>query len=320
LATTSTEISTVDYRGVLNVHNKNTGQRLWQKKTQNAISAGPVIVNHQAIVCGIKPAQLVAYALKDGAVLWTVPLTGELVTPPSVQENFMVVTTLDGSVSAFTADTGKLLWRYTTHAPTLVLRKNSRPVISKNQVFAGLPNGKVIALQRSTGMLLWEHELTLPRGRSEEQRMIDASADLAMEGNQIFAGSYQGHVVALNSEEGNVIWEHPMSLYSGFSVSDAAIYFTNAKGHIIALNKKTGKILWQQEEREGHMLSAPEIQDQWIVVGDEEGYVHWLSQETGQWVARFLFDSQGIEAKPVVLKDKVYFLGRSGKLGSYEVK
>ena len=50
------------------------------------------------------------------------------------------------------------------------------------------------------------------------------------------------------------------------------------------------------------------------MVGDFEGYLHWLDQETGQIVSRHEVDSSGIHSTPTVVDGKMYSQSRDGDL------
>jgi len=51
-----------------------------------------------------------------------------------------------------------------------------------------------------------------------------------------------------------------------------------------------------------------------VVVGDFEGYLHWLDNETGEIVARHQVDSSGIYATPTVADEVLYVQSRDGDL------
>jgi len=54
-----------------------------------------------------------------------------------------------------------------------------------------------------------------------------------------------------------------------------------------------------------------------IVIADEEGYLHWLSETDGSFTGRVRVDSQGIEATPMVVEGYLSVLSRSGKIATY---
>jgi len=53
-------------------------------------------------------------------------------------------------------------------------------------------------------------------------------------------------------------------------------------------------------------------------VGDFEGYLHWLDQDTGEIVARHEVDSSGIHSTPTVFNNVLYSQSRDGDLQAIE--
>jgi outer membrane protein assembly factor BamB len=53
-----------------------------------------------------------------------------------------------------------------------------------------------------------------------------------------------------------------------------------------------------------------------IVVGDFDGYLHWLSQEDGRLLARTRVGSDAIRLKPLVMNDIVFVLDEGGTLSA----
>ena len=57
-----------------------------------------------------------------------------------------------------------------------------------------------------------------------------------------------------------------------------------------------------------------------MVVGDFEGYLHWLSREDGHFVARTRADDAGINSNPIVHDDILYSYGQSGELTAMSIR
>ena len=54
-----------------------------------------------------------------------------------------------------------------------------------------------------------------------------------------------------------------------------------------------------------------------VVVGDFEGYLHWLDARTGVLAARRRVDDSRISGRPYVMGDKIYAQTESGALHAY---
>ena len=57
-----------------------------------------------------------------------------------------------------------------------------------------------------------------------------------------------------------------------------------------------------------------------VVVGDSEGFVHWLSLSEGKFVARQRLGKKPIEGAPVVAGDVVYVEDVKGRIGAYRAR
>jgi outer membrane protein assembly factor BamB len=56
-----------------------------------------------------------------------------------------------------------------------------------------------------------------------------------------------------------------------------------------------------------------------VVVSDFEGYLHFMSQNTGEIVARKHPDSDGVMGDILVEDDMVYAYARSGEIVAYRI-
>jgi outer membrane protein assembly factor BamB len=57
-----------------------------------------------------------------------------------------------------------------------------------------------------------------------------------------------------------------------------------------------------------------------VVVGDFDGYVHWLSTTDGRQLARVQVAGDAIDAKPIVVGDTVYIYAKDGTLAALKAQ
>jgi outer membrane protein assembly factor BamB len=76
-------------------------------------------------------------------------------------------------------------------------------------------------------------------------------------------------------------------------------------------------VVWQQDGLKRRSLSAPAVAGNAIVVGDFEGYLHWLDRDTGKFVAREHPGGARIGAAPLVSGDSVFVIDEDGKVVAY---
>jgi len=77
--------------------------------------------------------------------------------------------------------------------------------------------------------------------------------------------------------------------------------------------------LWRQTRLLRRQLSAPAIAGDYVVVGDLEGYVHWIARSDGRFVARQQISDTAIRSKPLVKDGVIYFTALDGSITAVRV-
>jgi outer membrane protein assembly factor BamB len=105
-----------------------------------------------------------------------------------------------------------------------------------------------------------------------------------------------------------------MSSSAGLAVDARYAFVSDEKGAVQALDRAGGSSVWKQDRLFLRRLTAPLPMGQEIVVGDVEGYVHFLSRDTGAFVGRVATDGSPISAPPVRLESGFLVQTRDGDL------
>jgi outer membrane protein assembly factor BamB len=281
---TQNVIYQADHKGVIVAYEKSSGQKLWQKETNLPISSGPVNLANKIFV-GTKDARVVAFNKANGDVEWQAKVTSEVLSPPMGNDSILLVNSIDGHLTAFDINNGRELWTYERVTPSLTLRGGSSPVLADDKVLAGFANGKLVALDLKTGSLAWERTISVPRGRSELHRMVDIITTPVVSNNEAFVATYQGNVVAINIVNGQVKWQRQISSHRDMQLDENALYITDNDFKVWALDRKNGSTLWKQAALEKRLITGPSMGDDYLVVGDYGGYVHWLRKNDGEIIS-----------------------------------
>jgi outer membrane protein assembly factor BamB len=275
-----------------------TGRSQWSVRTDLKISAGPT-VGHGLVLVGSTGGMLVALAMDDGAERWRAPLAGEVLAPPAVTPNVVVVRTVDGRLRGLATENGRELWMVEQQPPRLTLRGTSAPTVAGNVVVTGFDTGRIGAYSLQDGEAQWENVIAIGRGRTEIERLADVDATPQVIGQDLYAVSYGGRLANLALESGQILWTAEMSSYNGLSLDWTSVYVAEADGVVVALNRSSGAELWRQDALRMRRLTAPTPFGQSVVVGDFEGWLHWLDAFTGTLQARFRAGKTAIVAAPV---------------------
>jgi outer membrane protein assembly factor BamB len=311
-------VYTVDRKGRVSVYRLEDGKLVWQKKLEVPVSAGPG-VDEGFVLIGTSDAHVLALDTESGELLWTVPVSSEVLSVPRVYAGVVVVQTVDGNLTGLDADSGKRLWIHDRTVPVLSLRGTSTPLVEGGLVLAGFANGKMVALDVRSGRQLWEVAITVPRGRSELQRMVDLDADPVVRDGVLYVASFQGQLAAVSLNNGRMLWNREMSAYAGIAVDLQQLYVSDELSHVWALDRRTGASLWKNRDLQRRFLTGPVVVGGYVATGDFEGYLHLLSRIDGAIAGRVRVDRAGILAPPVALGDRLLVLGAGGKLVMYRL-
>jgi outer membrane protein assembly factor BamB len=66
-------------------------------------------------------------------------------------------------------------------------------------------------------------------------------------------------------------------------------------------------------------VTAPALAGNYIVVGDFEGYLHWIARDDGRFVSRQQLSDGPIYSKPLVINGIVYVTAADGSITAVRV-
>ena len=313
-------IIVADREGVVQARNLKTGDKIWSTDTELSLSGGAGLGN-DIVVFGSSNAQVIALNLQTGEIIWNSTVSGEVLATPLVTKNRVIVRTTDGAISALDDKTGGKLWNYEHNVPALTIRGISAPLAVNDKVIAGYDNGKLIALDLANGKFAWETSIAIPKGRSEVDRIVDLDVDPIEINDVVYIASYRGGLSAVSASDGDTMWRNDsISSHTGLSNDFRYLYITDSHAHVWQIDQHNGAGLWQQKDLHHRRLTAPAAYQNYIVVGDFEGYVHWLSSTDGRLLGRIQITDQPIENKPVIVDDIVYVYAKDGTLSALKIK
>jgi outer membrane protein assembly factor BamB len=320
LAFSSDKIFVADREGLVQARTSVDGKLLWEIDTEQLFSAGPGI-GANTLILGSSDAKVTALDSSTGEQLWSSSVSSEVLAVPVVANGVVIVRTADGTVIALDEKTGKQLWSFEESLPPLTLRGVGKPLILKDRVIAGFANGKLVALQLENGKSLWETTVAMPSGRSEVERLVDLAADPLEKDGMLFISSYHGGTSAVMAADGNMMWRNDqLSSASGLTADWRHLYISDINSDVWQIDPRNGATLWKQQELHYRALSAPLAYQEYVVVGDYEGYLHWLSSSDGRQLGRVQISKSAIDSTPVVANDIIYIYAKDGTLAALKAK
>ena len=272
------------------------------------------------VFVGTTTGFVVALSATDGSQVWRADVRSEVLSAPSADEGMVFAQTVDGRLLALKAEDGEQVWSFNNQVPVLTLRGTSSPVYSAGAVVTGFPSGKISAIRAENGEPIWEQRVMLPEGRSELDRIVDVDGTPLVSTGNIYVASFQGKIKGLRQRDGSQIWERDMSSHLDLAEGYQQIYAVDEADTITAFDRDTGEVRWTQEALKRRRLSPPIAFSNYLVVGDDEGYLHVLAQSDGRFLGRRKIDGKGLRSGMSVAEGLLFVLGNSGKLSALTIE
>ena len=279
--------------------------------------SGGVGTGGALILVGTPKGEVLAFDA-SGKPVWKAQLSGEVLAPPRAADGLVIARAGDGRIYGLSAADGKRMWLYQRSTPALTVRSHAGVNVQRGTVFAGFPGGRLTAIAIASGNVAWESAVALPRGTTELERVADVASLPLVDETRACAVAFQGRIACFDATTGSSIWARDLSSIAGMSTDGRAFYVTDDKDAVIALDKANGASLWRQDKLARRLVSGSLVFGRFVVVGDFEGYVHFLQREDGSFAGRIATDGSRIIAAPVAL-DLTSFVVQTQKGGVFAI-
>lgn len=305
-----------DYKGRLAAVNAENGRKNWELKTEQEFSGGPGL-DANRIYMGTIDGRVVAFDRDNGTELWNTQVSSEVLVPPVSEDGIVVVRCIDGRVFGLDENSGARVWIYDHSVPLLTLRGDANLLVRAGMVYVGYDNGSVVTLRVSDGNVVWTQSVVAQEGRSELERIADIGQQMVLVASDLIVSSYKDRVVSLAADSGRLLWFKDISSATGLAVDRTQLAVSESNGDLWLLDRRNGSTIWKLDQLTNRGLTRPSFYGNLVVVGDKEGYLHWVDAESGKFVARQKIQKKGFAAAPLTVGTTLYVLTHKGELVAY---
>lgn len=313
--------------GIVKAMDADTGNQIWKtsviekahffSSSEPARLSGGVTAAGNHIYIGSENAIVYALNKDDGSIAWKTTVSGEATSRPVVDGGLVLIHTTNGMLQGLSVDDGSIKWTANLDMPLLSLRGESAPAIAHGAAIVGGDNGRVNAVLMDQGQLIWQQRVSQPNGATEIDRLSDVDSTPIIVGNVVYTLGYNGSLAALDLRSGQILWKRDIGSVNDFFIDSGRIYLVDQTDRIVALDINGGAILWTQSDLLYRRLTAPVIYNGYVVVGDAQGYLHWMDSASGQFVAQNKVDSDGFLSSPIIAGDRLVIQARGGYVYSF---
>ena len=305
-----------DYEGRLTVVNAENGAKTLELKTEQAFSGGPGL-DDRHIYMGTIDGRVIAYDRNNGAEIWNAQVSSEVLAPPASADGVVVVRCIDGRVFGLDQANGRRIWIYDHSVPLLTLRGNADLLVRAGIAFVGYDDGSVVSLRVDDGSVVWNQTIVSPDGRTELDRLADIGSQMVIIASDLIVSSYKSRVVSIAADSGRLLWFKDISSSTGVQVDRTKLAISEENGDLWMLDRRNGSTVWKLDRMTNRGLSRPVFYGNYVVVGDVEGYLHWIDSDIGSFAARVRPAKDALAAAPLTVGTTMYVLTRKGKLIAY---
>lgn len=234
----------------------------------------------------------------QAVVSWVAEVDGQVVATPVLRDDNLFVPTEEGEIAVLEAGSGSV---------ARVIETSDRriwgsPAANGGAIYLGdLDSGAALAFDVSSGERLWAQEAA---GAS--------AADLVLDGDTLFVGSFDRSLHALAVDGGNERWEAGGDgwFLARPLVDGETVYAATMRGTVYAIDRDTGVERWSFTADEGaEFRAAPVIVGGSLVIIARDGRVFALDRSSGNLTWSVDTDADGnVNADPLVDGDNIYFV------------
>ena len=284
------------------------------------VITGGVGCGGDLVVVGTGSGEILALNQSDGSLAWKSRVASEVLSQPQIDDDLVVVQSIDGKVAGYDAIDGSRKWIYTTKIPSLTLRGTATPIISGDVILVGFSSGRVTLLERETGLSGLDRRVGVAQGDSDLERLVDIDGAMAMENGRLYAASFQGRIIAIDIASGRTLWSEEASSVSGVGTGFGNVYLASSDSQISAHNADNGREVWRVDALLHRDISAPVAIGSYLAFTDFEGYLHLMAQSDGRFVGRRKIDGSGARSGVVAEGGRLYAMGNKGSLFVLEIR
>jgi outer membrane protein assembly factor BamB len=223
--------------------------------------------------------------------VWTFDAAAPVWADLAFAGSVLYVAADDGRLHALEARTGKSLWEFRAGGAI-----RSRPLLAGGDVFVQADDGFLYRLNAANGEQRWRVRVEAPVERlplDKEGTKYDYRASAAtLAGGHLYLGTDDGHVVALDPEQGSPVWSFAAggSVVSTPVVDSGRVYFGSFDGQVYALDAASGALLWKHDTG-APVTSTPAVHEGRVIIGSRSYDLLALDGASGKpvWTRYYWF-------------------------------
>jgi len=186
----------------------------------------------------------------------------------------------------------------------------------KNTLLVG-QGARLAGVDPVRGAVRWEVPMASPRGTNEVERLADLVGPAVRAGDVVCARAFQSAVGCADAERASLLWSKNVGGINPIGGDAEFVFGGDASDRLTAWRTANGDVAWTNERFLHRGLSGLLSAGKTVVVGDFEGYVHFLARESGETLLRLPTDGSAVVGAPVRAGGTLLVATRKGGLFAF---
>lgn len=284
---------------------RHTGQVMWSKTIPTTISSIAPAVYYGIVYVGADDNNLYAFNYNTGALYWTLPTGGPILSSTIIAGGTAYFGSGDGKLYAIYAEeytTPKIRWTYSTGGPI-----SATPATDHGTVFAASQDGSVYAIN-SMGTLIWQYTTGGP-----------ITSSPAVANGIVYVGSSDHTLYAINETTGALVWSYTTNgpIASSPAIDKTNVYIGSRDNHLYALNALSGALQWNYTTA-GAVNSSPAVANGVVYIGSEDNSLYAFDTKHGTKLWSFATGGM-IDASPAISDGVIAIGSADGNIYSFHL-
>ena len=309
---------TINHDGVIKKFDITSGELVWEKDFNFKVSAG--ISGDSDLLYFVSSEGDLWCLDHSGKELWKTYVGGRVLVTPLPNTEYVAVRLNFNKFVQLSNIDGTVKWSYQAPNPPLTINSQGKMSYDNGAIYSGIPGGKLVAIDAKTGLMIWEATVTQSKGITEIDRANDVTSQPIIDGPIIYSVSSKGNIVAFDRRSSAALWERPMSSFVGLNLYGFDIIIVHASSSIYSLQNEAGKTNWRNADLQYRNIGRGVIIDDSIILGDFEGYLHFVNLSDGKITNRIkLSDTQILDNIISISDNELIIMDANSNIYSLEV-
>lgn len=267
---------------------------------------------------------VVAAQTADGAKIWERNLGMPLRIAPTVADGKVFVQSADNHFFALDAADGEIMWDYDTAMENTTIMGGAMAAYSKSadMVITGFSNGEAQAFGASIGTPLWSTDLVENSYAYSSTFLHTIKASPIIDGDVVYLLGSADVFTAINMRTGAPKWQKKIGGTLTPLLSGNTLFAVTNSNELIAVDKENGNVLWATALDLGKKpakitVHAPVMLNSRLVVALSDGNVLTYDPQTGKQLSKVDID-EDLVASPIAAGGYVIFTTANAKIVAYK--